>query len=223
MSLKLKVLGLGVLAVMATSAFAVMNATAETGGHFTHDAPTNHATILGEESGEHVLHFISEGGSEINCEIAEYHGEVAAKTVESVTIAPDWETCETTVNGAHFEVDENGCTLTFTIGREGQTAQHHTAHLLCPTGKTIEITHQNCNITVPPQTVSGITYTTDVKDGKHAITLESTAKVTSHYHSGICVFLGTPHTSEMVGSATVWGEDTNGNPVNVTATTGPKK
>lgn len=225
MSIKLKALGLGLLAVLATSAFAAMNATAETGGHFVHHGPTNHATVVGEETlgTEHTLDFISEGGSEIGCTVADYHGTVAAKTVESITIFPTWEECYTTGSTTKFDVDENGCWFTFTIGRKGQTAPHHTVHLLCPTGETIEITHPSCRIHIPPQTLTGVTYKEDEVGGKKAITLESTVKnITSHYESGICVFLGTKHLAEMVGSVTVWGEDTEGKRIDITATTGPE-
>jgi len=221
MSMKLKVLGLGLLAVMATSAFAVMNATAETGGHFTSDV--HHTTIVGAEKEGHKLEF-TVGSSAISCTSAEYHGTISATTVESVTVAPNWENCYTTPESSEFGIDENGCDFTFTIGREGQAAKHHTVHLTCPTGETIEITHANCTIHVPPQTLTGVTYNTVTEAGKHAITLESTVQnITTHYESGICIFLGTSQTGEMHGSATVWGEDTNGNRVNITATTGPKK
>ena len=229
MNTKLRALGLGLLAVTAMTAFGVMNATAETGGHFTHDAPTNHATIVGTETAgtEHVLHFNKEGGEpgeRIGCDKDEYHGVATAKTVESLTITPKWSECYTTGSpNTKFDIHENGCDFTFTIGREGQVAKHHTVHLTCPAGKAVEITHPNCTITVPPQTVTGVTYTTDLIGGKHAITLDVTAEdITSHYHAGICIFLGTTHQSEMKGSVTVEGFDTLGNRVNITATTGPK-
>ena len=223
MSTKLKILGLGLLAVLATGAFAVMNATAETGGHFTSEV--HHTTIVGAEQvgTKHKLEFTVDGNA-ITCTNASYHGTISATTVESVTVAPNWDNCYTTPESTEFGVDENGCTFTFTIGREGQAAKHHTAHLVCPAGKNIEITHPNCNITVPPQTVSGVVYKTVEEAGKHAITMEVTAGgVTSYYHEKVCVFLGTNHTGEMHGSVTVWGEDTLGNRVSITATTGPKK
>ncbi|HYP56015.1 MAG TPA: hypothetical protein VEQ41_06920, partial [Solirubrobacterales bacterium] len=61
MSLKLKVLGLGILAVMATSAFAAMNASATTpiNSHFVATPPTDFLKIEGTESfpGSHNLTF----------------------------------------------------------------------------------------------------------------------------------------------------------------------
>jgi len=225
MSLKLKVLGLGLLAVVATSAFAVMNAGAATGGHFVHEGPENHVTITGTENTgtPHVLHFKEEGAaasSAISCHQTSYHGVVNAKTVTSVTITPSWSNC-TTTDGSNtsFEIDENGCTFTFKSGKTGET--HHTAELVCAAGKAVEITHPNCTITVPPQLLKAVTYTTILKNEKHALTMNVTAKgITSHFHAGICIFLGTTHKSELTGSVTVSAETTLGVPVGITETTG---
>ena len=233
MSLKLKVLGLGLLAVMATSAFAVMNASAGVGGHFTHDGAGGHAILVPTEStsSTHRLAFVKQGsteeGSEITCHKAVYTGSVTSATVQSVTIKPDWSNCTTGTTGsaASFEVDENGCTLTFQSGKAGQT--HHTAQVLCPQGAAIVITHENCTITVPAQTVGGggnkggVTYTTTTENGKHALTMNVTVKeIVSQYHGGICIFLGTTQQSEMNGSVTVSATNTAGEAVNITETTG---
>jgi hypothetical protein len=88
---------------------------------------------------------------------------------------------------------------------------------------TITITHPNCTITVPNNAANkhlhGITYDQIVTDGKHAITVTSNVKkIAGEFHGGICVFLGTNHTFEMIGSATVWGDDALGGRVNVTHT-----
>jgi hypothetical protein len=226
MSLKLKVLGLGLLAVMATSAFAVTNAGATLGGHFTNDALNGHALITGTEStgSSHTLHFKREGAPEedsITCHNATYHGTVNAATVQSVTITPDWSKCTTNVSGSPtFEVHENGCTLTFTSGKIGQT--HHTVDVVCPPGKSIEITHELCTMRMPGgQTLRGITYTTTTESNKHALTMNVTVKgITSHYEAGICVFLGTTQKSEMNGSVTIKATNTAGEAVNITETTG---
>ena len=231
MSLKLKNLGLGLLAVMATRAFAE-NAGATIGGHFTNDAFNGHALVTGTTStgSTHGLTFVKEGASpeaENSCHLASYTGTVNAATVQSATITPAWENCTTgtTGTGDSFGVHENGCTLTFTSGKIEQT--HHTATVVCPAGKAIEITHPNCTIKIPPQTLGGggskggIVYTTTVENNKHALTLDLTVKeITAHYEAGICIFLGTTQKSEVKGSITVRAVDTNDNPVNITETTG---
>lgn len=227
MSIKLKVLGLGLLAVVATSAFAAINASATIGGHFTNDATLGHATVTGTEATgtSHALAFVKKGGSageEITCHTADYTGTVNAPTVQSVSITPSWSNCTTGTEGTatSFDVHENGCILTFTSGKIGQAS--HTADVVCPGPiKYIDITHPQCTITIPEQTVSGITYTTTVENNKHALTMNVKAEnITSHYEAGICVFLGTTHVSEMKGSVTVHAANTAGEPVNITETTG---
>lgn len=214
MSIKLKALGLGLLAAMAMSAVAVMNAGAETGGHFT--SSITHTEIDGTESGDHQLHFVKEGGAageRIGCINDSYEGTITGTTATEIEITPTWSTCSTTSEGAtHFEIHENGCKFVFTVSKSA----HSTAHLNCPTGNAIEITHPNCNITVPPQTVNGVAYPSD---GAGGITLESTVKgIESQYHGGICIFLGTTHKSEMNGSVTVVGTDTENKKATIAAT-----
>lgn len=213
MSIKLKALGLGLLAAMAMSAVAVMNAGAETGGHFTSSA--SHTDLVGKENNEnHSLHFVRKGAAEgerIGCINDSYTGTISGTTVTEVEIKPSWSTCKTTGSSTHFDVVENGCVFKFTVGKQ----THNTAHLVCPAGSAVEIKHPGCTIKVPSQTVNGVAYPSN---GKH-ITLESTAQgITSHYEAGICVFLGTTQESEMNGSVTVEGLDEAGNTATIAAT-----
>jgi hypothetical protein len=216
MSLKLKALGLGVLTMLACSAFAAMNAGANSPGHFVSE---NHHTIIkGLESGDHRLHLTGDfGDGQIGCNKAEYHATSTGTTVESITVTPTYSECLTTGGTpGSVTVTHNGCNYTFTM----TTGAPSPVHLSCPTGKAIEIHHPNCTITVAgPQTVNNaVEYTTDMRNGKHSITMHVAAKFNSQYHGGICIFLGTSHTGELNGSSTVWGEDTLGNPVGITAT-----
>jgi len=221
---KFRVLSLGILAVLSVTAFGVVSATADTGGHFT--SSVHHTTLVGTETAlpPHRLHFTEEGKSEedwIGCDKDHYTGTLTVTTAESITITPNWSECYTTgTPNTKFDIHENGCHFTFTIG---DTGTHHTVHLTCPEGKAIEITHQNCNITVKPSTHLGVVYKTDTTSNKkHSITLEVTVKgIASEYHSGLCIFLGTNHVSEMRGSVTVEGRNTAEEPVDITATTTP--
>ena len=229
MSTKLKVLGLGLLAVMVTSVFAV-NASATIGGHFTNDAANGHAIITGTEATgtTHRLAFVRLWGSEeeeITCHKASYAGTVSASTVQSVTLAPAWDNCTTgtTGTGTTFPIHENGCVLTITSGN--LATPHHTVDVACPKDKAIEITHENCTIRIPPQTVGGgalnggVTNTTTVENFKHALTADVTAtEVISYYETGICIFLGTLQKLELKGSLTIKATNTEGMSVNLTDT-----
>ena len=218
MSLKLKALGLGLLALVATSAFASMNAGASTGGHFVGEVANQ--TIRGAETApNHKLHFRPHAGSlteRIGCDVATYHGTAATTTETQIEITPTYEKCYTTdENKTAVVVTHNGCKYRFTVAAGGTNG---TADLVCAVGKAIEIHHPNCTITVPAQNnLSGIHYTRVTESGKHAITLDVNATFKTEYHGGICIFLGTSQNGRLEGSATVWGE-AGGERKSITAT-----
>jgi hypothetical protein len=231
MSIKLKALGLGLIAMLAMGAFSVMNAGATSSGHFT---VGSHSTIIKGEEGDHELHFRPENGTDnerIGCDVANYTGEHNTPvgkdtTTTELTITPAWSECYTTGSPtSKFQVDEGDCDLLFT-SRALPEANDATVHVKCVTSPGILITHgSTCTIRVPPQTVggaagNGVTYTTKTEaNGTHWITLDVKVKVTSHYEAGFCVLLGTGHTSTMEGSVTVKGFDkATGNQVSITAT-----
>jgi len=216
MSIKLKVLGLGLLAVMATSAFSVMNAGAVVGGHFIHKGAGGKAVITGHEAKgtSHQLKFyhLKTNSHEtdpealpIECETAKYEGTVTTETVTSIQMYPTYTKCNTEggVPGS-VTVTPNGCSYTFFS--QGAN-KHGTAQVDCAAGKAIVINHPNCEITIPAQTTmtEGLTYTATV-EGQNSITADVTVNtITGQYHGGICIFLGTTQKFEMKGSVTVKG------------------
>jgi hypothetical protein len=224
MSLKLKALGLGLIAAMAVGAFAVVNASASTSGHFTAETTEHHAIIKGEETfpGNHNLTFqrIVNGapsGEPIKCTRAVYHGTLsgtAATTTQAVSVTPKYEECSTGGVAPHNVTvhHPSSCGTNiyeFTSGGSG------TIHVRCP----VTVTHPNCTIRMPEQTVSGAAYNTDVQVNKHSITLGiNVTGITGHFESGFCVFLGTTQSFNMTGSATVWAENTAGGRIGITHT-----
>ncbi|HXR29681.1 MAG TPA: hypothetical protein VN752_00900, partial [Solirubrobacterales bacterium] len=117
MSLKLKALGLSVIAAMAVSAVAVMNASANTAGHFVSEI-NNLTHVKGEEGPgtAHRIHFVSHGlTGEIGCDNVSYTA-VFTNTTNSLTVTPNYSSCYTTgTNEAKWDVHENGCTYTFRV------------------------------------------------------------------------------------------------------------
>lgn len=230
MSIKLKALGLGLLALLAMGAFAVVNASAVTTGHFTSDVA--HTEIRGseKEGTGHTLKFQrtqptnTPTGSPIVCTEAKYTGTIASATTQVVQVTPEYTGCRTEGDPhGSVSVHHNGCTYTF----RSRTTGHGTVAVDCPANKAIEITHPNCGIKVPAQDPAtnanvmkgGVAYTTTTdNEGKHAITLDVTiTHITGHFESGACIFLGTTKEFDMTGSVTVAGFDTVGNPVGITA------
>jgi hypothetical protein len=211
MSIKLKVLGLGVLAIMAVSAFAAMNATAETGGHFVSDSPTGSTAITGREDATDFTELTVPGLTGIVCTTATYEGTAAANTVTELTITPHYSNCHTTGSATAVTVHVNGCDYQFTIGKK--STADNTVDIVCPAGKQIEVTHEGCTIKIPPANgIKGVAYQTITTGGKHAITLGVTLSgFTMNFEAGFCVLLGTSHTATISGSVIVEGWEDLGN------------
>lgn len=224
MSLKLKMLGLGVLAVMATSAFAAVNASAKVSGHFTSEV--DHVVLKGEDSfgKKHQLEFQEAGGgTPISCTDATYTGtlsEASATTTQEVEIQPEYKNCATT-SGVWNEVTVE-VQSTASCGKDAYKFTsatpnaHGTVHIQCH----ITIKHPNCTLTIAPQTpAGGITYTTSSESGKHEITGDVTVTdITATRHQGICIFLGTTGSFNMNGTTTLWGQNSKAERINITAT-----
>jgi hypothetical protein len=220
MSIKLKALGLGLLAMLAVSAFAAVNAGANITGHFITGSEHTYVTGIQDPGTTDTVHFIADtGGKKIGCDKAIYTGThkteplAPPNTTTELTITPEWDQCYTTPNEgesaeAKWNVDENGCDLIFRSVKEPET-NDATVYVKCPENAAIVITHPNCTITVDTQTVggaigNGVTYT-NKNDGNPWITMDVKVKLNTTYHGGICIFLGTPHTATMEGAVTVTG------------------
>lgn len=224
MSLKLKILGLGLLAVMATTAFAAVNASATVNGHFTSEATEHHLIVKGTDAfgSPHQLVFREGNNTGISCTHSTYHGTLsgpAATTTQSIEVRPEYKNCATE-GGAWGSIPVHvpaACGTNVFKFTSRTPPGHGTVHVEC----TITITHPNCTITVPSgQTpTGGITYETDMRNNKHSITANVTVEgIKGEFHGGACIFLGTNHTFTMKGSSTFWGENTAGEAVGVTAT-----
>ncbi|HEX8689154.1 MAG TPA: hypothetical protein VF729_02805 [Solirubrobacterales bacterium] len=218
MSLKLKALGLGLLAAMAFSAVAVMNASANGSGHFVSEAA--HTNIVGSEGGTHNLHLTNHGLSgEVGCAQDTYTATAEGATVNDLLVTATYGGCTTTGTSTTVPVDMNGCKYRFTVAGGTTSSTEQTVHLECPAGQSIKVTHPNCTVTVHPQTVNtGVTYTHVTENGKNAVTLDSNVQFNTTRH-GLCQFIApTNGTGTLVGSATVQGFNTEGTQVSVTAT-----
>ena len=218
--MKLKILGLAILACAATSAFAVTNASGTADGHFEHHGATNNAVITAHDGSqtEHKLEFtrlkanshdIDTSAAAITCTTSEYQGQVATKTVTTIELFPKYSGCYTT-GAAHGSVVVHTNKCSYTFSAQG-AREHGTVNVDCNHGGAIEITHQNCTIKVPAQTTAatlteGISYTEKDENGKKILTADVTVTtITGHYESGICIFLGTSQKFRMEGSVTVRG------------------
>lgn len=218
MSLKLKALGLALLAATAVSAVAVVNASATTGGHFVSEKA--HTVITGLEGGSHTLEYSFHGMENgVICDEAFYDGTITAETVTDITLSPFYAKCHTTGNPNNVPITPNGCTYTLTFAAGNPATTENTVDLVCPAGKAIEIHHPNCTVTIPPaNNLQSVTYTTTLENGRHTITLDANLKFNIQFHGGLCVFLGTNQTGTLTGSLTLKGYDGSGNLLSITTT-----
>jgi hypothetical protein len=211
---KAKALGLGVLVAMAVSAVATVGASAEYSGHFVTEVMST--TVTGSETATHRSRF-TVGGGTVECTNASYKGTIQGETVIGFTIAPKYESCFTQGTATHnVTITPNECTYTLK-----STEKVHATFLIFCGDKPIEIHHPNCTMNIPPQEEprSGVSYTTLLESGKHALTATFTVeKLEVEYEGGVCIFLGTNQTGSLKGSITLKGTDEAGKPVHITNT-----
>jgi hypothetical protein len=209
MNRKSKALGLGLLGAAAMGAFLATGALAFTGGHFMAVKPHATVTLRQAESDktEVTLHGL-EGG--IVCDESIPHYTFFLGETQSFIPMPTKDAaCHTTGSATNITIAANECTYDYTVAAGTTSSTEQTMDLSCPAGKAVVISHPNCTITIPPQnTTSGLTYTNITVGGKDAVTVDSNIQLSTQYHGGICVFLGTNHTGTLKGSATLEAFDT---------------
>jgi hypothetical protein len=219
MSLKLKALGLGLIASMAFGAVAVMNASANGAGHFV-TTGNSHAEIKGFAAPGtlHNLHIVNHGlEGEIGCATQSYTATTTTETTTSLTVTPAYSGCTTTSNGQAVPIDVNGCTYTFTVAAGTTNSTEQTIHLICPAGQSLKITHPNCTVSIHPQASSGTTYTKHTTIFSIPIWHQHIeVKTTRH---GLCQFIApTAGASTFKGSMTLKAFNTVGSQISLTAT-----
>lgn len=226
MSIKLKALGLGLIAALAMSAFAVMSASATTGGHFISEQA--HTLLKGSDEAANPTKFIAFGQT-VTCKKAVYHGTTTNATETEQTITPTYSECTHSLGTAH--VNMNGCDYLFTV-RANPDVNDNTVHLVCTgaQGPTIQVTGPfgNCKIEVTPNQTpaGGVAFKTGGSGSTHDIVADAT---TSGIHAVITEGGGnffvcgttstTTSTATLDGNATLQGFATDGTTqVGITAT-----
>lgn len=227
--MKIKLGALALIAAAVASASAAASALALTNGHFTSEAGEHHVIVKGTEaagSPHHLLYYAvlneaghpKEGSLFEECTHAAYHGTLSgtsATTSTAIQIRPTYGKCLTSPGEGEHKVAFHAPAACGTNVFELTSGGTGTVHIKC----TITITREDCEIKVPPQTASGVTYTTTTENGKHALIANlKLTTLSAWYHAGVCVFFGTAHYMEIAGSITLWGEDTAGNRVGITHT-----
>ncbi|HEX9967611.1 MAG TPA: hypothetical protein VGB06_06670 [Solirubrobacterales bacterium] len=197
-----------------------LDASGETGGHFTMESDPG--TLRITEGGTHFLQYSIPGMEPFECESEELGSIPNEKTITEIGFGRENnEPCRTKNGGKGYGETRfhfNKCRIVLKIGKKA--AQDNTTDLECPTGGQLEITHTNCVIKVPAQKgFKGVSYNTVVEGGKHAITAVFTVgNMSANFEEGICVFLGTTHAMAVTGSITIFARDKAGLATGLTAT-----
>jgi hypothetical protein len=139
MKRNLKILGLALASVLAMSAVAVSAASAV---EFKSESSP---TVLTGEQKEGTNEVFTTMGGTVTCENVTYVGSMSGTSSTELEVAPTYSGC--TAFGFSTLIHVNGCKFKFTVVGS--------VHIVCPTGKAIEITAPGCTITVPTQTPTG--------------------------------------------------------------------
>lgn len=186
MTLKRKLLGLGLLASLAAVALVAVTASANQEGHFVTTGSAS-AHVIATEKG-HTLEFTLDGfNGGIICNDIKWDALTDNETEIDLVFDPSLKECHTTGLPPSFEIKRNGCNFVFYVAKGTTNSTEQTAKLDCGGGKPIEIPHPNCLITVPGQSIqTGITYTKVTLDDKSAITADFNVQLTMEADGPVC-------------------------------------
>jgi hypothetical protein len=207
----LKVLRLAALAVCALSAFSAASASAA-----EFHSSVEHTILDGTQIGNDV--FTTNAGT-VSCADARYDGTITAKTTKTITgVTPTYSEC-TAFGFTSVPIDHNECTYdyhTTAVAPPAPAANY--ISITCPTGKVIEVTEPNCTVTVGPQNLAGVAYTTEGKSPKRDVKVTVNIVGITYTQDGRGFFpctAGTFTNGTYKGESTVIGRDTTGNQVDV--------
>jgi len=193
----LKTLGFSLVALLAMSAMMASVASAHTPADFTIEkAP---ALITATQKTEHKF---TVTGQTVTCAKAEFHGTAKQTTETEITISPTYTECKTAITNAtvtgfghlHEEITHNAKTVA-----EGKPEKkcgyilkaNGGAALECTGGADVTVDAGPCVVHVPPQEfASGVTYSTETKEGKHDLTVNFEIKniKATHTDGFLCPF-----------------------------------
>jgi hypothetical protein len=185
----LKILGLALGAAFALGAVSASSAMATTEPVASFVAGEYPVTYTGTQDGANHRITFPGGTGELTCSSSHFDAVGSfTKSTTFVTLTPTYSGCNTVLNEPSLDavnpttVTHNGCTYTYTVHEEisGSIGDEWRGdvHLLCPEGvKGIEIhvwdTEEDhlknnatkCTYLIEPQTIKGIVYRNDTKNG----------------------------------------------------------
>lgn len=200
MNRKLKILGALLAAMMAIGA---ASASAEPLFH----SEVEHTIGDGEQTGSNMVFSVNAGT--ITCSTVTGSGTMVGKTFKEATATPTFSGC-TAFGFVNATVDTNGCSNVITADIE--------VHLVCPAGKTMQVTAFNCWISIPPQSATSVEYV-NTGSGSSRTILARESGTGIHYTQTSKSFPGCSNGTFTNGTATgeilTKGTDTAGKQVGI--------
>ncbi len=144
MNRRLNALGLALVALCALAAVSATGASAAT--RFTSES--THTGPPGSQIGIDKWKF---NAGTVECNEAVYTGTSASTETTEQTISPAYSECKA-FGFVNATIDMNGCTYNLTVSGPA-------IHIVCSGSNVIAMTAFNCEVTVPAQTINGITLT----------------------------------------------------------------
>ena len=186
----LKALGLGLIVAVAFSAVAASAASA-----VEYHSSTTPTTLFGVQSNTHEFGIAGIGG--VTCKVAEFSGTQTGTTAKTVTITPTYKEC-TAFGDPTATVNMTGCDFLFNQPTGSAPTYTGTVNVVCPTGKTIDITFKlgsdECTLTIPGQTGLGTVSYTNNKP--HVDVSSNVSKITySRDGTGLCTTISAEATN----------------------------
>ena len=218
MSIKQKVLGLGLFASVAVASFATVTASANNReGHFV-TTGTAVTIIRSTEPAPDKLEWEIHGwGPGIVCDKHNSEVQNEKETENELIIFMEVADCYTTGTAIKFPITAKSCPMWFFAAKGTTAATEQTVKFECI--QPIEIHHPGCTIRIPAQdNLTTVTYTQIMLNGKHAITIDMNVKYTAHFEAGACTALGTVKTGTLKGSFVVEALTLGGAQANLTVT-----
>lgn len=216
----LKILGLALVAVLATSAVAASGAQAQKGKITVEGGGNNTATLVGAQEGVHVF---KANGNEVTCGTATFHA-AAKHEDETVKASATYSNCHIiALFTFSAEVKMNGCEYHFSDfttedeqGNTDPTGNHTnftgTTKLICPAGKAIEVKVPvaGCTLSIGGEQEFKDSITAkNVQGTKEHLTLNATVNgIAFTSTGGLCGASGNGGTYN--GATTIEGEETGG-------------
>lgn len=200
MTLKLKALGLALLAATALSAIGASAASANPLFHIEMED----TTLTGGQITPNVL---TTDLGEMECEVVHYDGTQGPFTSTTLTLTPTFEKCK--IGGINTTVTMNGCSYVFHLAQNTENFEAKMG-IECPAGQKFVIHTPECAITIPPQgPKAAVTFTNENEAATRSLIIDLNVGGIEYVEHGAACASETEATANgtFAGQATVTGEN----------------